>query len=128
MKRMARPVLIAIAVCAASGKPAAADPIADYCALLIDRLHFCMHAFFGPEKSDAAKDECIRAPALVEGKFKDALASLPTDSPRRTTLAQSYFALALDVDVFPTVTMNRTLTDEELNRLQPIVHKACDPE
>jgi hypothetical protein len=114
-------------LCAAAlASVAAADPIGDYCELLRDRMHFCMAAFFGPEKSADAQSECALAPEQIEGKLHDALDALPAQGPERDTVEQSYFALVLYVDSFPRVKMAHALSNEELNRLPPIVIQACD--
>ena len=120
-------LLVATAFCAAAAEGAQADPITDYCDQLKDRLHFCMRAYFGPDKSTDAQAECAEAPDQMEGKFQEALDTLPAQGAVRDTLEQSYFALALYVTSFPKVKMERTLSEEELNRLPPIVHQACDP-
>jgi len=114
-----------IALCGAS-EGAAADPVGDYCSSLIDRMHFCMAAFFSAHKSEEAQRECEHAPDMAQGKYQAALDAVPADSPQRDLIAESYLALLIDLKAFREVKIDQVLTDEELHRLPPIVHKACD--
>src|SRR4051812_35217572 len=72
-------IVMTIALCmAASAGRAETDPIATYCALLKDRIHQCMRAYFGPQRSVAKQTVCAMAPGLIKAKLNDALDALPS--------------------------------------------------
>jgi hypothetical protein len=104
----------------------AADPVSDYCAALKDRIHFCMQAFFDGHRTDDRINQCEAAPAAIRDKYDAAIAALSADSAQAHVVAESYFALTLDTVSFPQVRKDFVATEEELTRLPPIVHEACD--
>lgn len=128
MNHISRIAMIFALCMAASEGRAETDPVAAYCALLKERIHHCMRAYLGPQRSAAEQNVCAMAPGLLKARLNDALDALPPTGEERDNIEYSYVALELYVAALPRMKVDRALRDEELKRLPPVVRQACDRE